>query len=651
MASSASLTLTPGSLCHGSPELFNPKPDWSLQDLKEELDALSSKFYRVPTEEHTASSNSKTASYSFSWRDLSVVADFGRGGRPFRISAFDDDSESEEDDMPEVQSRRHDNSDACGVSQLDVQSIPDTIAVGQHDKVDSPASGLSHSAEYDKKPWLLRRSEVSEGLMLELEHERLLRVQEEVRQRRSILESSIEEESVKAAASIQRVVKEEELRKVMAHRLDQQYLRSIAEVRDTHLSALQREHEQRSQVEERKIRKEAEARKRELLVREEKERQEKLKAEAEAKKKAEASLAAEALRKKQAEAAAAAAFQRAEAERLAKAEAAEQSVREQAAKEKASLDIASKTRATSEPKPIVSKAAADLEQMRHMKLEALLGVSQSLQMNASLKKVLKVQERNLTKLLQQVSATQDQVRTKSMHLLNELAPSAHQPFVVTTFASKLMSQCETQVLKLPSFPFALAQVVVNISSRIPEVMDVVLATLNQVCIFTVPKYYVFKKSQFENEKAYFKICGYKEDEGKLETTDDYVARMTAYVTLYAAITQAEIDGGANAHGLKEGWAWCARLLNNLPADRLTASALEAYLNVAGFRLCQVYNKSFMKVLHVIATEFIQNLKKQDDPDSRAVVNRLETYIMTKQFLREPDGRRMSRTDMSSSLKS
>ncbi|MCO5578266.1 hypothetical protein L7F22_032105 [Adiantum nelumboides] len=188
------------------------------------------------------------------------------------------------------------------------------------------------------------------------------------------------------------------------------------------------------------------------------------------------------------------------------------------------------------------------------------------------------------------------------------------------------------------------------SSEIPEVMDVVLATLNQVCIFTVPKYYVFKTSQFENDKAYFKICGYKEDKGKLESTDEYVARMTAYVTLYAAITQAETDGIANPHGLKEGWAWCARLLNSLPADRLTASALEAYLKVAGFRLCQVYKKSFMRLVHVITTRFIVSLKQQDDPDSRAVVSRLETYIVTKQFLREPDGRSMPRTDLSSSLK-
>lgn len=44
-------------------------------------------------------------------------------------------------------------------------------------------------------------------------------------------------------------------------------------------------------------------------------------------------------------------------------------------------------------------------------------------------------------------------------------------------------------------------------------------------------------------------------------------------------SQTEVAGGQNPHGLAAGWAWCARLLNNIPADRNTASALEAFLKV------------------------------------------------------------------------
>ncbi|KAH7446956.1 hypothetical protein KP509_01G084100 [Ceratopteris richardii] len=513
MAFPESLNLVSGTRKSVSPEILNPYLDWCLKELSEELNTLFLKLHQMHQSEEFLGPPKSTPAFRFSLQDLSTIADFGREGRPFRIYAFDDGSDSDEDD---------DTSEVLG------------------------------------KPWLLRRSEVPGGLMLELEHERLQRVQEEIRQRRSIFESSFEEEKMKATASIQKVIKEEESRKQMAHRLDQQYLRSIAEARDTHLSALQREHEQHSQVEERKLRKEAEALKKEILAREERERQEKLQAEAEAKRKAEALLAIENERRKQAAAASAAALKR--------------------------------------PIPIVTQTAADLENMRLMNLESMRQISQSLQMNMNF---------------------------------------------------KLMSQCETQVSKLPSFAFALAQVVVNVSSWIPEVMDIVLATMNDVCIFTVPKYFVYRKSQFESERAYFRKCGYNLC---YPLCGNHTSWLTRNIYCLAAFFFTETDMGSNPHGLKEGWAWCARLLNHLPADRQTASALGAFLNVAGFRLCQVYNRSFMKLLDAIVTQFIVALKKQGDPDSNAVVSRLETYIATKQYLKEPNGRAMPRTDESTSLR-
>lgn len=54
-----------------------------------------------------------------------------------------------------------------------------------------------------------------------------------------------------------------------------------AEALDSHLTAIQREHEIKSQIEERKIRSEEEARRRERAHQEEKIRQEKARAEAE----------------------------------------------------------------------------------------------------------------------------------------------------------------------------------------------------------------------------------------------------------------------------------------------------------------------------------------------------------------------------------
>ncbi len=47
---------------------------------------------------------------------------------------------------------------------------------------------------------------------------------------------------------------------------------------------------------------------------------------------------------------------------------------------------------------------------------------------------------------------------------------------------------------------------------------------------------------------------------------------------------AQVDEPAHTHGLDQGWAWLARLLNSLPADRLSAKALVCFLRPAGYAL-------------------------------------------------------------------
>ena len=113
--------------------------------------------------------------------------------------------------------------------------------------------------------------------------------------------------------------------------------------------------------------------------------------------------------------------------------------------------------------------------------------------------------------------------------------------------------------------------------------------------------------------------------------------------LYAAVTQSEQPG--NPHGLQHAWAYLARyaetspmsvhvhrrtcsvvleshqqpvckvscaaprLLNSLPPTRLTATALEAFLRVTGFRLYGVFRGQFVKLLHYIDREFLAALQQ------------------------------------------
>ena len=177
-----------------------------------------------------------------------------------------------------------------------------------------------------------------------------------------------------------------------------------------------------------------------------------------------------------------------------------------------------------------------------------------------------------------------------------------------------------------------------------------LVEFHKACIFTVPKYIPYSKIYFELENAYYKTVGYREDNGKIESTDNYLARMKAYVTLYAAIIQTDIPGVNNLHGVKDGWAWMAQFLNALSPNRFTAAALEIFLKIAGFRLFQAYPKPFTKNLNALSREFIDRLKSQNDPDSNPVISNLETYLISQQFRKEPEGRALAITDESKSLR-
>lgn len=624
----------------------DPNPDWSLEDLQKELDVIASRFTAAPSlslDNHPCPPNAR----GVSWRELSVTADFGRtSGAAFRMRAFDSDSD-------ETNSSDEDEDEADSSQAITLANVSNGIG---NEKETSTLNGKIGTVAVVKEEevWaskqLLTRTEYVESALLELERERCSRVQVEFRKRQANLDNALREEAQREAALLARVEREKEAKRDLARRTDKQDQRYIAEKRDQQLSDLQRDHELRSQFEARQIRKEAEEeeiRRQNLAALEEREKLIKARYEAEAKKKADAERekaeAEDAKRKAQA-----AALQRAEAEQKAK----EDLLKKNASDKLANSQQQSTSTASGEWKLRVAPAAAKLEEARLQKLREFQDACARLQVNSANQKDYKALERLVIKHLQQIAATNEQVKRKSMDLFQLLSDTrVPSQFLTVKLGEKLLSQCESQVLKLPSFAFALAQVFVNVATQVPNVMDVVLAKLHEVCIYTVPKYYVFPKDQHvSSDLPYYKALGYKEQDGKLESTDDYVTRMSAYMRFYGAIVQTNAAGGINPHGIAAGWAWCARLLNNIPANRGSASALEAFLAVAGYRLYQVYPRPFMKVMQTIVSEYIQNLKTSGDIDTRAVVSRLETYLHHQKYLIEPEGRKMPERDISSSLK-
>ncbi|CAL9193610.1 unnamed protein product [Musa hybrid cultivar] len=529
---------------------------------------------------------------------------------------------------------------------------------------------------------LLDKEDLDKSILFMLEQENQLRVKEELRCKLAKLEVAQRNEMNRFASAISQIDKYVEDRQEMDRRFDQQYRRKIAEVVDSHLSAVRRDHEKRSQIEERRIRDDAaleEAKKKAIL--EEKLRQEKAKTEAEAKLRA-AKLAEEAERVAL-EAAQRAAAEAAESKAAASEDTKKKSMdhNEEETKERGSGSEVPKevqlTTGCPTPKVLAVDAALRAEASRQKIYNEVAEKS-----NLIASKEFDRCGRQIYKNLKQITGTVENVRAKTHALIdllnNPVCPSSISVFL---FAKKVVSLCEDPTGTFDSTAFACGQVILLVSSQVvtglsfakiyiyfsyycgcihntplytstvyvPAVMDFVLAEFHKSCIYTVPKY-LQPSDQTLQTKDYWKMVGYHEVDGKIESSENYLNRVQSYMKLYAAIVQTEIEGVRNPHGLAEGWAWLARFLNALPANRSTAYALEAFLKMAGFALHRRYKSQFKKVLNAISRSFLPALRERGDRKLNEIIKRLEQYLEDQVFLKEPEGWRLHSSLLSKELR-
>lgn len=83
--------------------------------------------------------------------------------------------------------------------------------------------------------------------------------------------------------------------------------------------------------------------------------------------------------------------------------------------------------------------------------------------------------------------------------------------------------------------------------------------------------------------------------------------------------------------------------------RPTATALMSFLAHAGYRMAAVYGRQFHKVMEHITQHYLPALeaKATKDVDLRAVGTRLQTYVSTRQYTKEPEGKTLKKVDESS----
>ncbi|KAK4402706.1 protein GLE1 [Sesamum angolense] len=585
----------------------DPQPDWSFDNLLSELDAIDKK---LDASIHFSVPFTKTQP-----RKLRASKDSYRGTRGFvmhvpdhEIDYTDDDTEEEADFRP------------CDDSEN----------------------------EMPLQCHLMDKVGVAEGALHELTHELQLSVSEEVRSKISSLETELVNENEKFASSITKVDRDRELQQERERKFDLQYQRTIAEELDNHLTAVQRDHEHISQQEERRIRDDAareEAKRKEKAFLEEKLREEKIKAEEEARLKAEMA--------ERAKAEAAAAERQAAEEAAAKlaaetlrstAQNAVQDSKKTLGLPSSALDVKKEVQSSARNVIRASENALELEKRRRQIYEELSAKNKDLKVRAN--QDYHRHGQHIGRQIKTISATVENVRTRAEELVKLINSSGcPESISIQLFAEKIVSNCTNQ--RSSNAIFATSRVIVLVTSKNsmylfstvlmyalatfsstdPLAMDVLIAELNRVCIYTVPKHISYLEDVFKTKDAYFKAIGYEEENGKIESIDDYVERLK----LEAFRTCMDL----------EGWAWLARFLNSLPANLYTAVALHSFLEMAGFTLYRRYRNQFEKLLHIIARDFLNALKEGGSESWSAKLSKVKMsirdYIESNQFKKEPEG--------------
>ncbi|CAI0394030.1 unnamed protein product [Linum tenue] len=568
---------------------FEPEPNWSFESLWSELDSL---------EEKLSSSANFPAPFA---KNQSRGCPHGEKAKrlPAAFSMRVSDEELEVSDGEEDDSR--------GLVAAKRINFDDANAGENED------SGQEFGA-LDVQPYLMDEVGLVEAALFELFDQHQLELKVEIRRQISALEMELMRKYQKDASAFARIDKYSEARRDTDWKLDTLYQRNIAEALDDHLTSIQRDHEIKSQMEERRIRIDLEeAKRKEKAVQEERLRQERAREEAHAKR-------------------------RAEEARIAALEA-EKKEKEEAGKIEDSRTVISpvQTNATAGDIVRASASALSLEQARLQKLRELENQNQSLMSMSNMN--LDKHTPPIGRLIRQIRGIEENVRTKASELLKIFKnPECPESITVAAFAKKVVEHCENP----DNAAFASAQVIVLISSQVPYAMDLILADFHKACIYTVPKHIAYSKAAFSSKEAYYKEqLGFKEDGGQLESVKDYLRRMEAYMRLYGALVQTEtVRGIENSHGPAAGWLWLARFLNALPANAFTAVALNAFLQPAGFVLYRKYKSQFRKLLHMVSSHFLNALKTRDDPDLRLIIMEIESYIQDRRYLQEPEGRRM-----------
>ena len=195
-------------------------------------------------------------------------------------------------------------------------------------------------------------------------------------------------------------------------------------------------------------------------------------------------------------------------------------------------------------------------------------------------------------------------------------------------ARKLVRQGEDVVSSNPEAAFAIAAVITALWSEFPLLGRLILAHFYKTCPYLIP-YYV-PQQEGQSDQDYYKALGYQYTDGQVEKQDKFLKRMSGVARLFAAVIasvpQRHQQQQSHPFGLQNGWRFLASILNLKPRVEITATILYDFLDVTGHRLSQAYGKQFIKMIHLLCTDYFTLIRNVTPDSCLGPVVRLDDFL-------------------------
>ena len=178
-----------------------------------------------------------------------------------------------------------------------------------------------------------------------------------------------------------------------------------------------------------------------------------------------------------------------------------------------------------------------------------------------------------------------------------------------TFANNLLKQAVSQgyINSLSLRPLAIISCKVTL--RFKEFYYILLATIFESSIYSIPKY--INKMESQSLKEYKVLLGYKLINGNLEEDEAFFEKSCGIIALFSSlisIKSEELDQ-VNPFGVEIGWRWLASVCNLTPR-LITPALLSMFVEICGITLYCTYGEAFKKLIEYIQKIFITMFPRQ-----------------------------------------